>query len=809
MNKNLSRSTSISTVIAAGGLCSVPALAQNEAVGINGGIEEIIVTAQRREESLQKAGIAIDAISGDALTRGGILDSTDLGKSVPALSLANGGGSNTSIIIRGVGNIAPSSYLDSAVSPSYDGVVMGRGSGAFAAAFYDLARVEVLKGPQGILYGRNATGGAINIIPNPPELARSGGGFNLGYGNFDAIQADAYVNLTVGDNSALRVAGTVQRRDAYNRDGSDDLDRTGLRAQFLTEVNDRLTIRVGADYTWVRGVGPGTSYVGHFVQGNFVTAPTDEHEGMNTDAANAYRQTVIGAPGFGFLAPMNRQQELRYDYYGVNAEITLDTGIGKFTVIPAYRVSDGFSYFYGPAFNTGLFDEKDTQYSLEARLAGSTGMLDYVLGGFYFDEKVDFIGEFNQEFVLPMQKYESGTKSLAAFGQLTANLSDRFRLIGGLRYTKDNKFIDGNITNFIAFCQLPPAPRPACRADGVLPHFPNFTDPQLAFDWLIDNGFIAPTSVLNPSAAVQVFPNLKLPGGFIQKAVSAPADSGSFDKLNWKIGAEFDITSENLLYATAQTGYRAGGFQLASNNTTYNPENIVAFTVGSKNRFFGNKVQLNFEAFWWKYKDQQITYFTVDAATSTLVSSTQNVGKSEIKGFDIDAIVRPMRNTTLSAKVQYLDTAYKDLHLITAPPRDNYNCPVTNTGQTTNTGAPILDFDCSGKPLIYAPKWTINMGVEQRVPLGGIELILAADTSWRDKQFTQFNFLDFQQTRPHWLSNASLTVLLPDHDVGVSFYVNNIENDRQIGFGQASPIGFATTRFTAPRTYGMRLSATF
>ncbi|OYW88496.1 MAG: TonB-dependent receptor, partial [Sphingobium sp. 32-64-5] len=574
---------------------------------------------------------------------------------------------------------------DPAITPSYDGVVLGRSAGAFGSAFYDLARVEVLKGPQGILYGRNATGGAINIIPARPELGENGGGFNLSYGNYDAVSIDGYVNLAISDNSALRIAGTRQIHDAYNRDGSDDLDRSGLRAQFLIEPSDVVSLRIGADWTKVGGVGPGSSYLGSFTPGtyDFVPAPFDSSEGLNTDAANAWRQTQLGAPGFGFLNGMNEQQYVDYTYWGVNAELNWKTDIGTFTLIPAYRKSEGSSLFYGPAFNTAFTDETDTQYSLEARLAGSVGMMDYVVGGFYFNEKIRASNEYNQEFVLPIQSYEHKTKSWALFGQLTANLTDRFRLVGGLRYTHDKKSMDGMINNFITFCGSPPPDNlvpPAsfangCAAPGALPHYPNLLTTGDTVNWLVSNGWIAAGSADQPN--VQVFPLLNGTGSIL-KTWNPVVDSGTYSRLTWKASAEFDLSPRNLLFATVEAGYRAGGFQLAEGKSRYNPEFITAYTIGSKNRFFDNRVQLNLEGFWWKYKDQQITYFTVDTS-GTLINSNENAGKATIKGFDIDAIVKPTHTTTVNAKVQYLKATYDDLHLFTAAPRDNINCSFTSS----------------------------------------------------------------------------------------------------------------------------------
>jgi len=794
------------------------AFAQEAADQAAGGVTDIVVTAQRKEESMQKAAVAIDAVTGDNLTQQGIVKAEDITKSVPAITISNGGGSNTSIFMRGVGNITVSSYNDPAITPSYDGVVLGRAAGAFSAAFYDLARVEVLKGPQGILYGRNATGGAINIIPARPELGKTSGGFNVSFGNYDAVNVDGYVNLATSDNSALRISGTRQVHDGYNRDGSDDLDRSGLRAQFLIEPNDAVSLRIGADWTKVGGVGAGGSYIGSFVSDSsaangysLAAAPFDTSEGFNTAAANAWRQTLLGAPGFGFLNAMNDQQYVDYTYWGVNAELNWKTDIGTITILPAFRKSKGSSLFYGPAFSTAYAGETDKQYSLEARLAGSMGMMDYVLGGFYFNEKIQNQGEYNQEFVLPIQSYEHKTRSWALFGQLTANLTDRFRLVGGLRYTHDYKSMNGMINNFITYCGgLPPTTPPAsfaigCATEGNLPHYPNFLSTGDTIDWLVSNGWIAPGSTDEANAQIFALTNGV---GVIQKTYNPVVDSGTYSRLTWKAAAEFDVGPQNLLYAGVETGYRAGGFQLAEGHPSYDPEFITAYTIGSKNRFFNNKVQLNIEGFYWKYRNQQITYFTVDSS-GTLINSNENAGKATIKGFDIDAIVKPTRTTTLNGKVQYLDAAYDDLHLYTAAPRDNIACPFSYTGATVN-GAPVKDFNCSGKPLLYSPKWTIIMGAEQVVPVGDdLELVGNVNTSWRSSQWGAFEYLDFERIRAYWQTDLNLTLRSADKGWSLSGFVYNLENKRRIVTPQRSPIGMAVARYSAPRTYGLRLSATF
>ena len=781
------------------------------------GIGDIVVTAQRQEQSLQKAAVPIDAVSGDSLVKAGITNALDITKAVPALTVTNGGGSNTSLYLRGIGNRTTSSWTDPAVAVSYDGVFLGRSAGAFGTAFFDLERVEVLLGPQGILYGRNATGGAINIIPARPELDRLGGGFSVTIGNYDTVQSQAYVNVPLDDTIAVRIAGARQIHDGYNRDGTDDQLTGALRGQLLFQPSTDLSVRIGADYTHLGGKGTGSSYLGNFTpnaSGGYDYAPSgfDTREGLFTPAANAYRTTLLGAPGFGFLTPLQQQPYQDYTYWGVNAEIDYKTPIGTFTLLPAYRHQQGSTVSSVAAFNNQVTFETDEQYSVEGRLAGHVSLFDYLAGGYYFHERIDNQGVYNQEFVLPTQIYTQKTDSYAAFGQLTANLTSRFRLVGGARYTHDYKDMNGLISNLITFCGgLPPAniTPPAsfaagCAAPGALPRFPNFLTTPAAIAYLAANGTIAPGSTAIND--YQAFPLLN-GVGTILKTYNPVIDDGTYSKVTWKGAAEYDLGPRSLLYASAQTGYRAGGFQLAEGRPRYDPEFLTAYTIGAKNRFLDNKLQLNLEAFYWKYRDQQITYFTVDSS-GTLISSTENAGRATSKGVDVDIIVQPMRNTTLSGKVQYLDTRYDDLHLYTASPRDNINCPYTLTGALAG-GAPVKDFNCTGRPLLFSPKWTVNLGAEQRVPLGDYDLVGDVNTAWRDDQEGGFEYLAFEHIDDYWTTDLNLTLRYRPRDIALSAFVLNLENKRRLAGPQLAPTGQAVSTFTAPRTYGMRLSANF
>lgn len=231
-------------------------------------LQEIIVTAQRTTESVQKVPLAIAVTRPEELVRLNVVRAEDLSRIVPALVATASGGPNTSFFLRGVGNFTINSYSDPAIAFNYDGVYIGRPTST-QGFFYDLQRIEVLKGPQGTLYGRNATGGAINVLPNRPEIGVTSGTVQASYGNYNAIQAQGAINLPIGDTGAFRLAGSYNKHDGYLSDGTSDQDEFALRAQVLAELTPDLTTRIGADYSHQGAAGTGSFEYGT----NFLISP--------------------------------------------------------------------------------------------------------------------------------------------------------------------------------------------------------------------------------------------------------------------------------------------------------------------------------------------------------------------------------------------------------------------------------------------------------------------------------------------------------------------------------------------------------
>lgn len=791
-------------------------IAGAEQAAAQAALEEITVTAQRRAESAQDASVAIDLLNGEALVTRGITDSARLANLVPALMVTNGGGISSAIFMRGVGNRAQNSFIDPAITFNYDGVPMARAAASSSGQYFDLERVEVLKGPQGTLYGRNATGGVINLIPVKPRIGETSGYVSAGAGNFSELQLEGAVNFGIGESAAARLSAQSLERDALNRDGTDDVDRLSLRGQLLFDLSDESDLRIAADYTDLGGVGNGTTPIGRYLPGglaNYRYAPSgiSPDEGTNTDVGNAYRNATLAAPGFGFLNAVQDSWYTDAEVLGVNAELNIGSGIGTWTIIPAYRETNQDSQFNGPGFNSGWWDSDVEQTSLEVRLANPSGesLIDYVLGAYYFDERQEDNNTFNQEFVLPLQDYTMDAESYAVFGELTWNLSDRTRLITGVRYTDDQKDMNGQINNFITFCGgLPPnlitppgSFAQGCADPGGLPHFPTLDTPEEARTFLIDNGWASTFIPIPPGFLIP----LEFGVGQILNSIEAHQVSYSESKPTYRVGLEWDVGEDSMVYASFETGYRSGG-PMPNFADPYLPEFIDAYTIGSKNRFAGGTVQLNIELFHWKYEDQQINYFTL-TDTGVLVSLTDNVGRSTNQGADLSLQWLATDNTLISAQVQYLDATYDDLHFITAPPRDNVNCPY-EIG-TSGSGGVLLDFNCSGSESIYAPDWTINIGLQHAFLLGNNELTVSVFSKYVDDQVTGFNNLPHEVIESYTMTDVDLTLRSAADTWSVSVFARNLEDERRITSTQVPLLGMAMAQHGPPLTYGARFNYNF
>ena len=767
------------------------------------GLADIVVTAQRRSENLQKAALAVSAVSQDTLINAGVTDPSALTKVVPSLQVKPAAGPYPLFYLRGVGNFNGNGLSDSAIAFNVDNVYIGRpsSSGGF---FYDLERIEVLKGPQGTLYGRNATGGAINVITKKPELGTFGGYAVGDYGNYNAINLQGAVNVPLGANAAFRVSGQYAKHDGYLSDGTSDEDGLAFRGSLLVKPSDVLTIRLTGDYYRQKGRGVGSSLIGAGADATGTVLPSglSSSTGLGDPAAGAIFSHQLVFTGGNFLAPLPNDSFLNNKFWGVSANIDWKTEIGTITIIPAWRKAELNFRNTLPGFLINQ-RENDEQFSLEARYASRDDVpLRWLFGAYFLKENIDVpLTSFNQQFNASYQSYTSGLNTMAAFGRLTWAITDRFRLTGGLRYTVEDKSLDGTLYGATILCSGTVAP-------GTTPPTFCFGGPRLP------NTAAPPAQLVAPNGQAIPFQlygfGSPFPGGpattpvFLAGSQINLNRKASFEKATWRAGAEWDVGPRSLLYASFEKGYKSGGFFFTSDNPVYRPEQIAAWTIGSKNRFLDNRLQLNVEAFYWKYSNQQISHVSRDSA-GIVIFATENVGKAEMKGVEVESLFKPFRHTQLSANVQYLDSVYKDF-TYTVP---NFGAPPIAKCAATAQGA-VYRLDCSGKRPPNAPEWTIGLGVDQTIPLGDYQITLTGRTNWQSRTLASLEFQDVQYQAPYWRSDASIGFGDAGGRYTITAFVNNIEDKRVLGTATPHPlVPMISSSLSAPRTYGLRAAVNF
>ena len=773
---------------AANGASGVPGHGPTDAAS-SIGLEEIVVTAERKEENLQHAGLAVSAVSGSELTQAQVSTPGGLTAVVPALQIADGGGSTPLIYLRGVGTFSANVLSDSAIAFNFDNVYIGRPTSTIGL-LYDIDRVEVLKGPQGTLYGRNATGGAINVISKQPDLGVWGADVSAEYGNYASTRIDAALNVPVGNDAAIRFAAFHVQHSGYMSDGTDDQDQSGGRVTFRWDPADDLKISVVADYAGNDAKGTGATLVGG--PGPFPGPGygISDRVGLSSPQSSAFLagspNTLIGKT----IAPIPDDS---YDHShggGASATINWTLPFGTLTVIPAYRKSDTDFLSYAPGFQDRDI-ESDRQTSFEARLASDDALpLRYVVGAFWYDE-FDLVPDLdiNQQANTSFETLSTDTVSRAVFGRLTYAIVDALRVTGGVRYTKEDKDFAGVLVGNERICA---AGFLACPTAATLPY--NVYAPLPASPF----GPMGP--ILSPAGTFDTLSTIDNTG--------ANSRSASYGKVTWHAGIDYDLTPQNLLYASVETGFKAGGFFFSSDNGVYKPETITAYTLGSKNRFLDSRLQLNAEAYYWKYKDQQISHLGEDSQ-GTIIFSTENVGAATVKGVELDAQAKPFEQTQLGADIQYNSAVYSSF-VYTTP---NLNAGAGNGTGCPNVGAPttVYTVDCSGRQAPFAPRWTVAGSVQQSFPLAdGARMVADAEARYQSASLTALDFLSQEVQGSYATTDFSLSYEAFQKRYFVTGFVNNAFNRTVVSTSDAVPFTFIIAQtLRPPRTFGLRVGVHF
>jgi iron complex outermembrane recepter protein len=664
-------------------------------------LEEVVVTAQKRSEDLQKVPEAVTAETGRTLVEQGITDVRNLGQLIPAIELGQDY-IYTQIDIRGVGANNDAPALDPAIAFNIDGVYQPRDFGTYGA-FYDIDHVEVLRGPQGTLYGRNATGGSINLVTNKP-VDQFEAATDFDFGNYESRRGFGMLNIPVTDEFALRGAVQYSAHDGYLTSGFNDEDSLAARLQGLYKPNADVSLLVGADYFYDHSFGAHTVIGLPFVQ------PSDPwFDPTSTDGAHSDFKT-----------------------WSVHSQLDWNFGGVTLTDIAAWkRVDFNSTDPVVGVYSTGISTDKS--WSNELRLASAvdaTNPLSWVVGLYLFNETdYSYSDYFNPYFASITVNPDIAEKSGALFGQTTYAIRDGLRLTGGLRYSDDTKTANGQDQVFI---------------------------PQLPF------------------------PVGDIPDVFNQ----------TWHHVDWKVGIDTDLTPSSLLYANIGTGYLEGGFNLGSTVgllPNFQPEKLLAYTIGSKNRLLDNRLQINVEAFYYDYKDYIVSeYLTQGPAAGDFV--LYNANKTQIYGAEFETQMRASERDLFNLNLALLHAEYTD-----------FNLPVASNGLT----------DLSGYTAMKSPSVSIQAGYQHTWNVGQGALVQAGVTTHFDSSYwTLFDHTPGSAQPSYTKTNIVVSYVAPGNRWHVQAYANNLEDSAVIATAAPPNSSSGTVPWVhlePPRTFGLRI----
>ncbi len=747
MNKLITRSVRCG-LAAAAAMLSMPAAQAQQAPPVMapaaaGSLEEVIVTARRREESMQDVPIAVSAFSADELRMLQAEDLAGLQGSVPNLNLVQGRGSANSanIYIRGIGQPDALQTFDPGVGVYLDDVYVARIQGALFN-LYDVQRVEVLRGPQGTLYGKNTIAGAIKLISKKPpeELA---GQAEIGYGDYNLFSVKGYVGGPVTDNFGASAAGVYVTRDGINHDPTlnrdyNDIDTAAGRVILAWDPTENVNVNFAADYTRSRNALNLGRPEAPLIQVNLAPGvpPKVLQPAPTTPWNNKVATSFTG----------NEGQQM--DNWGT--ALTVGWQINDawlFKSITAYRSLEPDNYvdIDASAFELGdVFVGVDQdQTSQEFQLLYSSDRLVAVMGLYYFGEDITsdqtaWADNFLAYGPLPITFTRTvndklNTDSYAVFGQATWSFTDRWSGTLGIRYTDESKDYFRTTSTF----------------------------------------FGAPFSGLNST--------------FVY------TDDNSWTAWTPTFALDYKLTDDTLLYASATEGFKSGGFNGRANTPgetgSYDPEYVWTYEIGAKNTLAEGRLRLNADVFYSDYTDFQARVSEVinpDAPVPTFSFPVLNAGSMEMYGAELEATWIPIDELNLQAQIGYLHADYKEF-----------------TASTVIAGKPVV-IDRSKENPPFAPEWTARLAVAYTFSLaanGG--LTLSADMIYRDKQWLSVDNRDVLTQDSYALMNALVSWTSASNRWYGSAGVKNLTDEvYKVDAQEFSSVGnIQTAYYGDPRTW--------
>lgn len=750
-----------SVLLSAASAVAVGLLGQNsfaaEESADTGGLEEITVTARKRSENLQDVGVSISALGASEIARRSDVDLQTFANIAPNViinDLQQGPGSPAAISIRGVGTTDVEKNFDPTVGVVVDGVFIGVNSGAMIKAI-DLQSMEILRGPQGTLFGRNSVGGVINVTRSKASTDGFSGAVRAGAGNNGDLQVDGYVNFAVSEKFAFKLGVAKRDNDGwyFNRTRNTDVGKVEflqLSPSFTFKPTDNLEISYRFDKT---EQDQDANTVVNMAQPNQAWCFFYSQCAQNLDAPQSGdRYTVLQNGNGTYQTYFDSDLHIANIGWDVNEGNRVEYVFGKFSTDEKV-----FQDWDGTALTLYHTDRPATwdQVSHELRWVHSGDRLDYTVGVYAWDSdyRIDlrsYIGFGDLLFGLPMgtvltvdQTVVQNTKSKAAFFEGDYKLTDALTLTIGGRYTKDDK----------------------------------------------DSGVIDPSMVSTDPMNPQLPPGGNLNSPFAE----------SWSEFTPKVNLRYRLNPDAMVYGLYSKGYRAGGFNgrpgaFFAAQTPYDPETVDNFELGWKSEWMDGRVRLNGSVFLMKYDDkqeEQSVPTTVGTGQQTLVT---NAARAEIKGLEVDFLAKISDNFTLGGNVGVLDSKFKEL-------------------VDTDPATPVGQRDLSRLKLRRAPELTATLSPNYTWNVGTGSMWVQADLRYVDDQ--ELTFLNSPQSHvdAHEVLDASIGYRL--NNTTVTLWGMNLTDDDS--WTQAYDVGTSVTfpglwtyaAARAPRSYGIRVSHNF
>lgn len=753
-------------------------------------VEEVIVTASKRATNLQDTPIAVSAFSQAALDRAHVADLAGLQTFVPNLTVEQHGDSGgVHVYLRGIGSANHTELGDPAVAFHVDEVYSPRPQGA-TVLMYDLAQVEVLRGPQGTLFGRNSTAGTVNLVTAKPSLDGFDAYADLTYGNYNRMSTRGMVNVPVSETFGLRLAGATERHDGYvdyqpnsaavgNRKYG-AADQQAVRLTALFRPNDAWTVTGAVDYFNDSGTG------------NLALLQTPR---PGTDQYSALVDTA------GFLDQSNLSLRLRVDYAPVESiQISYIGGSADMERRNASDNDAGAIPWFKQEHRTEWSEFKSYSHELNIKSIGDSPF-QWIAGAYLMheDNSIRFDIDISQIAAPPSSgvivvnptapadtawamsfiQPERTLDSVAGYAQATFSFTDSFRLTGGVRYTEDEKQDRGGR---------------------------NWVCPNFGATIATGGHLIGPGGVVSAETCDSAFAPGTWPGG------GANDGQTQDEKTTWLARGELDLSDDVMTYASVSTGFKSGG--LSDGGRRHLPEEVTNYELGLKSEF-GDALTLNVAAFFMDYQDMQVSAVErLPSGQQQLVTS--NAASASVTGIEAEMSWRPTDADTLSAFASFLEAKYDEFVTID-----------TTYFDSGNLGNAV---DLADQSLRHAPDFSVTGVYEHRFAAGNGGAIVPRLTFHYQTETTISAFNDVYPTLyrdagaqdAFTRTDVSLRYESPSDKWTVEAFVQNVEDEAvktDIYNVGASSNGTPTTGptnlgnwlafYNPPRTYGLRLHVNF